>query len=275
MATTTAVEVRVDPGEVDLVSGLLWGAGVAAVGEEPQPDGRVVLRVDVPVGGVAALGTALGDRWAVTLVEVDDGADGWREHARVVRAGRVVVHPPWIPRGPVAPGEVVVEVDPGPSFGHGAHPTTRLCLAALDRLLAAGPAPGRVLDVGCGSGVLGVAAVLLGASGGVGVDIDPAAVEVTLATAERNGVADRLAARVVDDAELTGVDGRFAVVVANIGAAALRDLAPALVARVAPGGALVLSGLLDPPPPDLPRAFAPLAVVADARTDGWTALTLR
>jgi ribosomal protein L11 methyltransferase len=261
-----AAEVRVGAGDVDLASGLLWGAGVTAVGEEEQPDGTVVLRVDVPTGGVAALSAAVGDRWPVVPVEVDDGLGGWRDHARVARAGRVVVHPPWVPLGPVATGEVVVEVDPGPTFGHGAHPTTRLCLEALDRLVGPGQ---RVLDVGCGSGVLAVAAVLLGAAGAVGVDIDPAAVAVTRATAERNGVADRV------EAGLTTPEATFAVVVANIGAAALRQLAPTLVARLAPGGVLVLSGLLDPPPADLATRYAPLTVVADERADGWTALTLR
>lgn len=263
-----AAEVRVGADDVDLVSGLLWGAGVTAVGEEPQADGTVVLRVDVPAGGLAALQAAVGDRWPVVGAEVDDGADAWRDHARVVRAGRVVVHPPWVPLGPVAPGEVVVEVDPGPTFGHGAHPTTRLCLEALDRLVVPGE---RVLDVGCGSGVLAVAAVLLGAAGAVGTDVDPAALAATEANAARNGVADRVAVHLADAAPPEPA----AVVVANIGAAALRELAPVLVARVAPGGALVLSGLLDPPPPALAGAFAPLRVVADERADGWTALTLR
>lgn len=263
-----AAEVRVGPDDVELVSGLLWGAGVSAVGEEGRPDGTVVLRTDLPPGGRRTLAAALADRWECEVVGVDSGLDGWRAHARVVRAGRVVVRPPWVPLGPVAPGEVVVEVDPGPTFGHGAHPTTRLCLEALDRLVDPGA---EVLDVGCGSGVLAVAAVLLGAAGAVGVDIDPAAVAVTRANAERNGVADRVAARPAADPP----DGPFAVVVANIGAAVLRELAPVLVARVAPGGALVVSGLLDPPPPVLAAVLAPLAVVADERVDGWTALTLR
>jgi ribosomal protein L11 methyltransferase len=306
-----SAEVRVEGEDVDLVSGLLWGAGVSAIGEEDQPDGGVVLRVGLPPGGRRALVAALGDRWRPQLVAVDAVHHAWREHARVVRAGRIVVWPPWVPLGPVGVDEVVVEIDPGPTFGHGAHPTTRLCLEALDRLVA-GPSGGEspanrratdrsgiespanrpatdrsaiespanrrptsddppsVLDVGCGSGVLAVAAVLRGARSAVGVDIDPDAVAVTRANAERNGVAERIAVA----SDLTSVDGVFAVVLANIGAAALRELAPALVARVAPGGTLVLSGLLDPPPADLAAVFAPLEVVADERTDGWTALVL-
>ncbi|QYG91999.1 methyltransferase domain-containing protein [Iamia sp. SCSIO 61187] len=284
----TAAEVRVGADEVDLASGLLWGAGVTALSEEAGPDGAVLLRVDLPPGGVASLEAAVGGRWPVVAVEVDDGVAGWRAHARVVRAGPVVVHPPWVPLGEVAPGEVVVEIDPGPSFGHGAHPTTRLCLAALARILAdpsdgespanrppTGVSDPAVLDVGCGSGVLAVAAVVLGAPSAVAVDVDPAAVAATRDNARRNGVDDRVTVPPAGATPLTGVDGTFPVVVANIGAAALRELAPALVARVAPGGTLVLSGLLDPRPADLAAAFAPLAVAADDRLDGWTALTLR
>lgn len=264
-----AAEVRVPVDEVDLVSGLLWGAGVTAVAEEPAEDGTVVLRVDVPAGGVEALAAALGGRWAVAAVSVDGGLDGWREHARVVRAGPVVVRPPWVPLGPVAAGEVVVEIDPGASFGHGAHPTTRLCIALLADLVADGE-PAAVLDVGCGSGVLAIAAVLLGAPRAVAVDIDPAAVAATRANAERNGVADRIDVRLADGTGATG----FAVVTANIGAAVLRALAPDLIAAVAPGGSLVLSGLLDPPPADLAGAFAPLRLTRTEHDDGWTALVL-
>lgn len=251
-----AAEVRVRADEVDLVSGLLWGAGVSAVGEEPDGD-VVVLRVDLPAGGAEALEAAIGR--PVTVVTVDDGLDAWREHARVVRAGRVVVHPPWLPLGDVAADEVVVTVDPGPTFGHGAHPTTRLCLEAIDRLR-----PASVLDVGCGSGVLAVAAALLGAGRVAAVDVDLEAVRVTAETADRNGV--------IVAASTDWPDGTFDLVVANIGAATLRDLAPRLVAATA--GTLVVSGLLDPPPPDLAAAFAPLTVVRDDRLEGWTALTV-
>ncbi len=290
-----AIEVRVTTAEVDLVAGLLWGAEVSAVVEEEHGDGSVVLRADVPPSGIGAVARVLGDRWPVEAVVVDDGFDGWRAHARVVRAGRFVVRPPWVPRGEIAPGEVVVEIDPGRSFGHGAHPTTRLCLAVLSDILL-GPSDGdstanrprsdgestsnrrptwdggpTVLDVGCGSGVLAIAAVVGGAPSAAGIDVDPEAVAATAANAARNGVADRI---VVADLAVTR-ERRFDVVLANIGAAALRSLAPDLVAAVATGGTLVLSGLLDPPPDDLVAAFVPLELVEDRRRDGWTALVLR
>jgi ribosomal protein L11 methyltransferase len=257
------LDVVVAADEVDLASGLLWGAGVAAVAEHPEPDGRVRLRAE---GETDAVREVLGGRWPAVEVEVaDDGLDAWRAHAAVVTVGRLVVRPPWVPLGEVGDDAVVLEVDPGRTFGHGAHPTTRLCLAALDELVGPGTT---VLDVGCGSGVLAVASARLGAGQVVAVDIDPAAVEATAANAARNGVAV--------DASLdppAAVDGRFDVVVANIGAAALVALAPALVARLAPGGTLVLSGLLDPPPPAVAAAFSG---APEVRTNsGWTALVLR
>lgn len=263
-----AVEVVVAAEEVDLASGLLWGAGVAAVAEHPIEGGRVRLRADVPPGGVAAVAEVLGGRWPVEAVDLaDDGLDAWRAHARVVRAGRhLVVHPPWLPAGPVGPDDVVLAIDPGRAFGHGAHPTTRLCLAALEDLVGPGSA---VLDVGCGSGVLAVAAARLGAGRVVAVDVEVAAVEATRANAAANGVE-------VDASldALAAVDGSYDVVVANIGAAALRALAPDLVARLAGGGTLVLSGLLDPPPLDLAARYGPLGLRATRTEDGWSALLL-
>lgn len=283
ITASSAVEVVVGAEEVDLASGLLWGAGVTAVAEHPQPGGRVRLRADLPDGGVAAVGAALGGRWDVVAVDVaDDGLDAWREHARVVTAGRrLVVRPPWVPLGEVGPAAVVLEIDPGRTFGHGAHPTTRLCLVAVEELLDARPGAA-VLDVGCGSGVLAVAAARLGAGPVVAVDIDPAAVEATGANAAANGVADRVEIHLVGAPGSRAVEcigpallGSFDVVVANIGAAALVALAPDLVGRVAPGAAVVFSGFLDPPPPEVGEACAPL-VVADVRClDGWSALVLR
>lgn len=290
--------------EVDLASGLLWGAGVTAVAEHPEGEGRVRLRADVPAGGVAAVQVLLGDRWPVAAVDVaDDGLDTWRDHAQTVTAGRrLVVRPPWVPLGDVAGDAVVLEIDPGRSFGHGAHPTTLLCLAAVEELVESHP-DAAVLDIGCGSGVLAVAAARLGARRVVAVDIDEAAIAATRDNAARNGAAEQVEVVLVPAASrevgpevdlngpdavdgspgesggasadsLAAVGGTFDVVVANIGARALVDLAPALRAHLAGGGTLVLSGLLDPPPPEVADAFAPLTVVDVRRRDGWAALLL-
>jgi ribosomal protein L11 methyltransferase len=164
--------------------------------------------------------------------------DAWKPFARPVTVGRLEVRPTWldVDDEPPGPGCVAVVVDPGRAFGYD-HPSTLLCLAEVDARVQRGTS---VLDVGCGSGVLAVAAALLGASPVVAVDVADAAVDATQRGAARNGVAIEVSTRPV------GEEGRtFDLVLANIGAATLTALAPAIAGRVAPGGALVLAGLLD------------------------------
>lgn len=267
-----ALEVVVAGADVDLASGLLWGAGVTAVAEHPEADGRVRLRVDVPPGGRPAVDDALGGRWAVVEVEVvDDGLDAWREHAVAVPVGdRLLVRPPWVDAE--AGDRIELVIDPGRAFGHGAHPTTVVCLEAVARLVGPGAA---VADVGCGSGVVAVAAARLGAASVVAVDIEPAAVAATDDNARRNGVADVVTTALAADpgAPLAGTDpGSFDVVVANIGAAMLVGLAGHLLA--AARGPLVLSGTLDPPPPEVVAAYGGADAVTVLARDGWTALVV-
>ena len=134
------------------------------------------------------------------------------------------------------PAAIVVRLDPGVAFGTGTHPTTQLCLAWLDRNLEPGDS---VLDYGCGSGILAIAAGRLGAGALVGVDVD----EQALSAARANSAANGVSARYTDPAGL-GI-AQFDIVVANILSSPLKLLAPALLARVAPAGALVLSGVLE------------------------------
>jgi ribosomal protein L11 methyltransferase len=207
--------------------------------------------------------------WAADVRPLGGGhLAAWRAHTAAV-----VVHPklwvcfPWseTDRGD-AP--LVVEVDPGQGFGTGAHPSTRLLLAELADRLEGGE---RVLDVGCGSGILAVAALALGASGAVALDLAPAALSATRANAARNGVADRLE---VADRPVGEVDERFDVVVANIGARPLVELAPAIAARLAPGGWLALSGLSGAQTSVVAAAYRPLEVAATVTDGEWSALVL-
>ena len=151
---------------------------------------------------------------------------------------------PWnhaLPEGADAPDAAVVRLDPGLAFGSGTHPTTALCLQWLDTLADEGTLRGqRVLDFGCGSGILALAALKLGAAHAVGVDNDPQALIATHDNAERNGVGARLGVHLPGDEPVA----TYPIVVANILASALIALADTLAARVAPGGRIAMSGIL-------------------------------
>ncbi len=162
------------------------------------------------------------------------------------------------------PAAINLELDPGLAFGTGSHPTTRLCLEWLE----ANVAPGcTLLDYGCGSGILGIAALKLGAGDVLGVDIDPAALTAAADNAARNGVAMRLAH---SGAPLTETFDR---VVANILTNPLMLLAPLLTSRLKPGGRLALSGVLETQAEQVIAAYAPhLPLVVGAAHEGWVRL---
>lgn len=163
------------------------------------------------------------------------------------------------------PAAVNLILDPGMAFGTGSHPTTRLCLEWLERSVAADCS---VLDYGCGSGILAIAAARLGAGRVAGVDIDPLAVDAARSNAERNGVSALFA----DSAE--PVAGEYDVVVANILSNPLRVLAPAICAHVRSGGRLALSGILREQAAEIIAIYAPWLPlqVADTRDD-WVCLS--
>jgi ribosomal protein L11 methyltransferase len=272
VAVTRVVQVDGPADVAELAADVLWQAGPSAVGETDLGDGRVRLTADVTdLGPLDDLPAAC----EVTVLELDGDADldAWRAWARPVRAGRhLVLHPAWLPLPEEeATGEdddVRLLVDPGRTFGSGSHATTRLVLGAMEALLVAGD---EVLDVGTGSGVLAVAAARLGASVVVATDIDPAAVAATTANAARNGVAGRID---VSTRALADVPGAFDLVVANIGAGVLRDLAPDLATRVRPGGHLVLSGLLDEQVSGVLERLPGCTEVGRQAEDGWVAVVL-
>jgi ribosomal protein L11 methyltransferase len=173
------------------------------------------------------------------IVDEADWATAWQEHFHVLHLGRrLVIKPSWR-RHRKTGDQVVIDLDPGMAFGTGLHPTTRLCLIALEARADRGPL-GRVLDVGCGSGILSIAAVRLGATRALGVDIDPIAVEATVANARHNRVGKRVRAR--EGSVPTG-EGPFDTVLANLIAGVLMEIAPDLAGELVPGGSLIGSGI--------------------------------
>lgn len=263
------VQLDVPASAVELASDRLWQAGPSAVLEVDLGDGWVRLTADVS----SATGPVMPDpAWRMTTVAVDgDGyLDAWRTWATPIRAGaRTVLHPSWLEPAEPDPGDLVVLLDPGHAFGSGSHESTRLAVAALEAVVADGAT---VLDVGCGSGVLSVVACRLGAASAVAVDVAPEAVAATVANAAANGCADRITASTT---ALGEVAGTYDVVVANIGGSVLFDLAGDLAARVAPGGHLVLAGILDERADALVAALGGLEEVGRTSEAGWAGLVVR
>jgi ribosomal protein L11 methyltransferase len=234
------VVVDVPADEVELVSDRLFAHGALGIEERPAPYDRVQL--------LAGMSDEDGARHAAgELVDAivqpihDDGwADQWRAWAKPVRVRDVVVRPAWIDLDDeIDANTTIIAIDPGRSFGSGAHETTRLALEALIALDVAPSA--RVLDVGCGSGVLGIAVARLRRCAVTAIDVDPAAVDVTTENAARNGVSELVHASATPITELRG---SFDVVVANILAVTLRDLAGDIARLVANDGHVILSGML-------------------------------
>lgn len=278
MATQASTEAN-----AELVADVLWGFGPVAIEEQTGPEGPVLLAgfVDLTVAeaAAAAVGTA-GFGVARTVPLDDDGLDGWRRWSRVEHAAPFTIVPAWLDAPAVAEGCVdadgvgrhVLRIEPGRTFGSGSHPTTRLVLGSLIRLVTPGCS---VLDVGCGSGILSVAVAVLGAEPVFGIDIDESAPTVTAANAKANGVAGAVSASTKPLAEMAAPTDGFDLVLANVLAPVVVDHAEDLVRLVAPDGALVVSGLLVDRWTATTDHLSGLAVVDVAVDDGWVAVTLR
>ena len=183
----------------------------------------------------------------------------WEDQFRPLQMGkRLWICPSWTP--PPDPDAINVFLDPGLAFGTGTHPTTAMCLRALDADLAPGQ---RVVDYGCGSGILGIAATRLGATAVLGVDNDPQAITASRDNARRNEVADAAFPVVLPQDDLVASWQASANwVVANILAGPLVALAPALTALMAPGGRLLLAGLLVDQAEAVAEAYAPAVALS-------------
>lgn len=264
----------------ELVSDLLWRTGPAAIEERADGDDlRLIAGYRTAEAGEAALAVLAGAGLAAELGTVPDGTglDDWRDHATSHRAGPFLLRPPWRTTAPEAepspvPPSIVLDIDPGRAFGSGSHPTTRLCLEQLARRVRPGD---HVLDVGSGSGVLAVAAARLGAARVDATDIDPAAPATIDANAAANGASSVVHATSAPLADLVASGLRAEIVVANLLAPIVIELAEDLVAATAPGGLLIVSGLLASRWSPAIDALAGVRVIDLASAGGWVAVTAR
>ncbi len=201
----------------------------------------------------------------------EDWQSGWKQYYKPIHVERLVVVPLWEDYA-AQEGETIMKIDPGMAFGTGAHETTRLCLKALTQEDLAGK---DLLDVGCGSGILSIGGVLLGARSAFGCDIDQLAVEVARRNAELNGLEDRTAYGAGDLLEV--VEGKYPIVVANIVADVILMLLKDLRQVLLPGGTFIASGIIDDRKEELLAAIeqAGLQIVRVEEERGWVAITSR
>jgi ribosomal protein L11 methyltransferase len=239
---------------------------------------RVVALTDVDADqgaivaeAAAAIGLATAPAFTVRDVSDQDWVRLTQSQFAPIHIGtNIWVVPSW--HEAPDPDAIILELDPGLAFGTGSHPTTRLCMEWLE----AHPAPGKtVLDYGCGSGILAMVAKKMGAGDVAGVDIDPQAIESANDNAARNhcDIDFYLPNDFAVSAKAQHASGKFDIVVANILSSPLKVMAPMLAGRVAPGGSLILSGVLARQAEEVAEAYAPYILLGVwAEQDGWVAL---
>lgn len=216
-----------------------------------SPERRQAMQDEIRDAGLA---DAVVGEYVWSTIREEDWAEAWKEHYHVEHVGRVAIRPAWREYTP-KPGEVVVSLDPGMAFGTGQHPTTRMCMQALQDRMKPGDT---VLDLGCGSGVLAFAAVYLGAAGDViCIDTEEQAVEATNTNAALNNQTDRIVARLGSIDQVLD-DGPFDFVLANINAATVTALAKDISRHMKPGALVAAGGIV------AERQEASLAAMRDA-----------
>lgn len=239
---------------------------------DPGAAERAAAQAAEALGHLQAFGLRPIGELTTRIVHEADWAEAWKAHFPVMRIGRrIVVKPIWRDHTPL-PDDVILDLDPGMAFGTGLHPTTRLCLVGLETAAERGLVGGaRVLDVGCGSGILAIAAARLGAASVTGVDTDPIAVEATTANAARNGLGRRIVARA---GSLPSGEAPHDLVLANLIASVLIDLAGPLRDELRPGGTVLASGIFEDRETDVREAFMGAGLAVSRRwTEGeWVAL---
>lgn len=280
--------VPVSPDAAEGLTNLVWELGALGVVEEASAAGRppwlraffvdtedlvaLVPRVDAYLDALTSLGISSAGRARLAPLAHEDWAEAWRAHFRPVAIGRgLLVSPPW--EAAVDGDRLVLVIEPGRAFGTGHHGSTATCLELIETAVTRAQ-PSRAVDVGTGSGILAVALARLGVRHVLAFDSDPDAVTAARDNAVRNGVGDRVRAVAADLGSASPEPGEL--VVANLLAAAHRAHASQYARWVAPGGTLILGGILDTEADDVGLAVAVHGFrVRGARSiDGWTSLEL-
>jgi ribosomal protein L11 methyltransferase len=291
------LSVETHPEAVDAVANVFQEHGTGGVAieqpirshiegeEDPEPIGHPLVKAYIPVNEKSAevertIEESLWHLQAFDLsplgnlqrreVEEEDWADGWKQHFHPLQIGRVVVKPSWRD-WEAADDELVVELDPGMAFGTGLHPTTRLMLEALQTRVQPNM---RVLDLGTGSGILAIAAAMLRAKV-TALDISDIAVEVARENVRKNRVSDRVR---VDVGTIEAVVNKsFDLILANIIASVLVDIAQSLHSHLAPGGVVLASGIIEEKLDNVRAALtdAGLEIVEERRDEDWYLIAAR
>lgn len=274
VVTNKTFHVTVPESDEELAADRLWQLGVEAVGIGQVVDGMVELWTSVGATeeSIRRAVDRLDPTWTWRTADVVTPVETWREHVGPTWYGKTgVVVPQWQADRLDAGADVLVTlIEPASSFGLGDHPTTRLSLGTLTDYLA-GHHVSSVLDVGCGSGVLGIVAAQRGVTTIRSTDISAGAVEATVANARLNGVIDQIE---VDMAELATISGPYDVVVANILAPVLVSMAVDLRRLTAADGVLIISGILGDDHQHVIDALAPMQVEHATIDAGWASIQL-
>lgn len=286
------LQLRLDcePASADALEDTLLGVGALSVTLEDRADqplleprvGETPLWDAIRLTGLFPADTDMGpvldalpagsrDSARTEILEDKDWEREWMSHYEPMAFGeRLWICPSW--KTPPDPDAVNLLLDPGLAFGTGTHPTTAMCLEAVDRFAAPGQ---QVVDYGCGSGILGIAALKLGARHLLAVDNDPQALVASADNASRNGVdPDAIEVALPGGYDRNAWKARSQLVLANILAGPLAELADPIIELMAPGARLVLAGLLDTQMDGLVSAYAPrVALSVFARRDEWVCLS--
>ena len=279
---TLSVVIRTTPTEVEFVSDLVWSLGVVAIEEHWDPNGVVRLQTslgdDLEVVNQAMNSLPVVLVWSTTTVN-ETVANTWREFAQPTVIGRrIVIAPVWCAEQEVAeavaslldPNQaMVISIEPASTFGMGDHPTTMCSLLMIEKYLKSDDV---LIDVGCGSGVLGIGALRMGASRAIGMDINPSCVPVSQENARLNQVSDRWS---VTTEPVVVIGFPANIVVANILAPALIELSGELKRLTRPDGVLIISGVLAEHYEHVAKALEPLHEFDRIEHGGWAAVAFR